>query len=104
SKELAAAIETPDQQEVRTEQIIRTKQALTPDQIAVGDIIRIHHHIWQDHYYITWISSDQMVYGKKLNKNLRMRRKSKDKLISPEMLQFGKIVQRNVSEEEVTAE
>ncbi len=103
-KELAATIDHQGSaEEEQTDLIYSSSQALTAKDLAAGDIVRIHQHIWQDYYYICEIDND-IVYGYKLNKNLRIRRKSKKKIITQDMLQFCKIVQRNVSMEEVSSE
>lgn len=103
-KELAATIDHQgNAEEEQTDLIYSSSQALTAKDLAAGDIVRIHQHIWQDYYYICEIDND-IVYGYKLNKNLRIRRKSKKKIITQDMLQFCKIVQRNVSMEEVSSE
>lgn len=103
NRELASALETHDQSNRQRESYARSMKAADLSELAAGDIICIHHHIWQDHYYITAIQ-DNTVHGYKLNKNMRIRRKSKAKIISPEMLQFYKHVRRNVPLEEVSAE
>ena len=97
-KELAATIDHQGSaEEEQMDLIYSSSQALTAKDLAAGDIVRIHQHIWQDYYYICEIDND-IVYGYKLkNKNLRIRRKSKKKIITQDMLQFCKIVQRNVS-------
>ena len=80
----------------------RVMQPLTIQQLAAGDIVRVHYHIWQDFYYISSIDMET-VYGYKLNKNMQIRRKSKQKPISMEILQYGKIVHRQVKLEDVKA-
>jgi len=82
---------------------IRAGGTLDIAELAVGDIVCIHHHIWHDNYYITSIQEDT-VNGYKLNKNLRIRRKSKEKVIPPDLLVYGKIVRREVKLEDIAAE
>lgn len=84
-------------------QPIRAGGTLDISELAVGDIVCIHHHIWHDNYYITSIDQET-VSGYKLNKNLRIRRKSKEKIIPPDLLVYGKIVRRDVKMEDIAAE
>jgi hypothetical protein len=84
-------------------QPIRAGGTLEISELAVGDIVCIHHHIWHDNYYITSIDQDT-VNGYKLNKNLRIRRKSKEKMIPPDLLVYGKIIRRDVKMEDIASD
>lgn len=75
-------------------------QPLTIQDLSSGDIVRVHHHIWQDHYYISSIEK-QVVYGYKLSKNFHIRRKSKQKPLAMDVLKYGKVIRRQVKLEEV---
>lgn len=86
----------------KAEQSPRVMQPLTMKDISSGDIIRVHYHIWQDYYYIV-SKEEQGVYGYKLNKNMLIRRKSKAKRLSLDVLKYGKIVQSQVMLEDVKA-
>jgi len=102
TRELAVAME--DRINTKTDDLnvpIRSMDAIDISDVAVGDIVRIHHHIWQDYYYITSVE-DTWIKGYKLNrKNMMIRRNSKEKVITQEMLHFIKLVQRNVRYEDV---
>lgn len=83
---------------------LRSPHGVDISELESGDIIRIHHHIWHDFYYISSVEDD-LIKGYKLNqKSMLVRRRSKEKVLTKEMLHFVKLIQRNVKWEDVVSD
>jgi hypothetical protein len=83
---------------------VATLNSVNISNLAAGDIVRVQHHVWQDYYYISSVENG-VVKGYKLNsRNMLIRRNSREKVLTNDMMYFIKLVHRNVKLEDVMAE